>query len=154
MRMRLSLDVRFIPRISLLFTDVSPSDEVGKARTVNRRSILTNGLIAAAWAAIPEFASPVPGPNPLTPSGPLKVAGAKCGIKVGVQAGKATLQFPDFVQVIKDVYKRQAPQRERKKADRPTSTGASGSTRHSRFFRNVFLSTCGSDADSCCEKGI
>jgi endo-1,4-beta-xylanase len=81
---------------------------------MNRRSFLTNALIAGAWAATPEFAPAAPRPNPVTPSGPLKVAVAKCGIKVGVQAGKATLQFPDFVQAVKDNFNMLTPGNELK----------------------------------------
>jgi endo-1,4-beta-xylanase len=111
--MRRSLDLRLIRRASLRFTDVSRPD-VEKTTTMNRRSLLTNGLMAAAWAATAEFASPWSRPNPVTPSGPLKAAAATCGIKVGAQAGKATLQFPDFVQAIKDNFNMLTPGNELK----------------------------------------
>jgi endo-1,4-beta-xylanase len=69
---------------------------------MKRRSFLTKGLIAATWLMTPELASVAARQKSLANSGTLKDAGAKCGIKVGLQTGKAQLQFPDFVRIVKD----------------------------------------------------
>jgi endo-1,4-beta-xylanase len=83
-------------------------------KTISRRSLLTKGLIAAAWGALPEVISTVANPTWAIDSVSLKDLGAKCGIKVGLQTEKAPLQFPGFAQIVKDNFNLMTPGNELK----------------------------------------
>jgi endo-1,4-beta-xylanase len=74
---------------------------------MKRRQFLTKSLMAGAWAALPDTVSALAEtnlakPTPTNDPGPLKTAGAKCGIKIGAQAEKSSLEVPSFAQVVKE----------------------------------------------------
>jgi endo-1,4-beta-xylanase len=79
------------------------SNVISETSTMKRRSFLAKSLAAAALGATSGLASKAAGFQKADiQSGSLKDAGAKCQIKVGLQTGKAQLQFPDFVKIVKD----------------------------------------------------
>jgi endo-1,4-beta-xylanase len=84
------------------------------AGTMKRRSFLTKSLMSAAWLAMPEVVLAAASTTSPTASGSLKDAGAKCGIKVGLQSGRQTLQIPEFAQIVTDNFNMLTPGNELK----------------------------------------
>ena len=80
------------------------------------------GLMAAGFAAIPSAMAAITPVAETNALGPLKDAGAACGLKIGVQAERKVLQqFPTFAQAVKNNFNLLTPGNELKWAGiRPT----------------------------------
>jgi endo-1,4-beta-xylanase len=81
---------------------------------MKRRTFLTKSLMATAWAAMPKLGPALASTTSTVGSEALKDAGAKCGIKVGLQSGRQTLQIPEFAQIVKDNFDMLTPGNELK----------------------------------------